>query len=176
MSDAGQTCPPHYRYRPSVFSGEPSDCAETVYVIGGLYGNVGAMHAILRMQENEARAGRRVSLVFNGDFNWFNVDSQGFRGINEAVLAHIAIQGNVEAEIGAPSDNGCGCNYPDYVDAVVVARSNAIMRKLQSIGVVSTALTMRYGIRNRRCYLYLRRRTRLCRSGTPIRSRTFGTP
>ena len=133
MSDAGRTCPPHYRYRPSAFSGEPSDCAETVYVIGGLYGNVGALHAILRMQENEARAGRRVSLVFNGDFNWFNVDSQGFRGINEAVLAHIAIQGNVEAEIGVPSDNGCGCNYPDYVDAVVVARSNAIMRKLQSI-------------------------------------------
>ncbi|MFN0302337.1 MAG: hypothetical protein ACKVQU_18540 [Burkholderiales bacterium] len=133
MSDAGQTCPPHYRYRPSVFRGEPSHCAETVYVIGGLYGNIEALHAIFRMQENEARAGRRVSLVFNGDFNWFNVDLQGFTEINAAVLAHVAIQGNVEAEIGAPSDNGCGCNYPDYVDPTVVARSNAIMRELQSI-------------------------------------------
>ncbi|MFM9882523.1 MAG: hypothetical protein ACKVQT_05805 [Burkholderiales bacterium] len=133
MSDNGQSCPPHYRYRPSVFRGEPSHCAETVYVIGGLYGNIEALHAIFRMQEDEARAGRRVSLVFNGDFNWFNVDLQGFREINAAVLAHVAIQGNVEAEIGAPSDSGCGCNYPDYVDATVVARSNAIMRELQSI-------------------------------------------
>ena len=88
---------------------------------GGLYGNGQALRTILKMQDDERRAGRPVSLVFNGDFNWFNVDARGFREINETVLQHIAIQGNVEAEIGAPSENGCGCNYPDYVDSAIVA-------------------------------------------------------
>ena len=69
--------------------------------------------------------------MFNGDFNWFNADAGSFREINEAVLEHVAIQGNVEAEIAYPSGSGCGCNYPDYVNAEYVARSNSIMMQLQ---------------------------------------------
>ncbi len=133
MTNAGQSCPPHYRYRPSAFRDEPSHVAETVYVIGGLYGNPEALRAILKLQDEELRGGRRVSLAFNGDFNWFNVDVRSFREINETVLAHLAIQGNVEAEIADPSGHGCGCNYPDYVDTAVVARSDAIMRELQAV-------------------------------------------
>ena len=127
----GQSCPVAYRYTPASFRREPSHHAETVYVIGGLYGNVQALHAILKMQEAEARTGTPVSLVFNGDYNWFNADAASFREINQAALAGVAIQGNVEAEVAEPSDAGCGCNYPDYVNAGYVAASNAIMQRLQ---------------------------------------------
>ena len=72
------------------------------------------------------------NLCFNGDFNWFDVDDAGFRAVNERVLRHDAILGNVEAELGAPDDAaGCGCAYPENVDEDVVARSNAIHARLK---------------------------------------------
>jgi hypothetical protein len=130
MSKAAPSCPIEYVYSPSTFRRPPSLIADTVYVIGGLYGNLEALHEILRMQEAEAKEGRRVELVFNGDHNWFDVDAASFREINQAALEATSIRGNVEAEIATPTD-GCGCNYPDYVNAQYVARSNAIMRRLQ---------------------------------------------
>jgi hypothetical protein len=134
MSDRpGQSCPPEYRYSPTAFRGEPTHHAETVYVVGGLYGNAEALRTILRMQEAEARRGTPVSLVFNGDHNWFDIDAESFREVNEVALAGVAIRGNVEAEIAAPTEAGCGCNYPDYVNAEYVARSNAIMGRLQTV-------------------------------------------
>jgi hypothetical protein len=127
----GQSCPVAYRYPASSFCREPAHCADTVYVIGGLYGNVHALHSILEMQQAEARAGTPIALVFNGDYNWFNASAASFTEINQAALANIAICGNVEAEIAAPTEAGCGCNYPDYVNAAYVAASNAIMQRLQ---------------------------------------------
>jgi hypothetical protein len=70
------------------------------------------------------------TLIFNGDFNWFNVDAESFTTINREVLRHIALRGNVETELAADNDAGCGCVYPDYVDDADVERSNAIMRRL----------------------------------------------
>jgi hypothetical protein len=130
-SPPGQSCPLTYRYTAASFQREPSHHADTVYVIGGLYGNVHALHAILQLQQAEARAGTSVSLVFNGDYNWFNATAASFLAINQIALANVAIQGNVEAEIAQPTDAGCGCNYPDYVNAGYVAASNAIMQRLQ---------------------------------------------
>ena len=73
-----------------------------------------------------------VTLCFNGDFNWFNVDDAGFRAINERVLRHDAILGNVEAELDSDSDAaGCGCAYPESVDQCVVERSNRIHARLK---------------------------------------------
>jgi hypothetical protein len=129
----GQSCPPHYRYRPADFRGPASLHADTVYVIGGLYGNPEALRTILSMQAEEARRGIRVALVFNGDHHWFDVDPAWFRKIDAEVLTHCAIRGNVETELAAETDAGCGCNYPDYVDAVHVARSNAIMTRLRAV-------------------------------------------
>jgi hypothetical protein len=126
----GQSCPVAYRYSPRSFSGPPSHYAETVYVIGGLYGNLEALHTILRMRDAEASRGTSVSLVFNGDHNWFNVDGPSFHEINDVALDSVAIRGNVEAELAAPTDAGCGCNYPEYVNADYVACSNAIMERL----------------------------------------------
>ncbi len=132
----GRTCPLSYRYSPSVFSRAPTLTAETLYVIGGLYGNVEALKEVLAMKEMEESQGHAATLFFNGDFNWFNVDADGFAIVNETVLKHVAIQGNVEAELTANSSlAGCGCAYPSYVCEAVVERSNRIMNRLRERAV-----------------------------------------
>jgi len=125
---AGRSCPLSYRYSPSVFHADASAQTDTLYVVGGLYGNTAALDAVLARFDAEPGNKR---LIFNGDFNWFDIDPDNFVRINEAVLAHDAIRGNVETELDAQDiDAGCGCAYPDWVDDVVVQRSNAIMGRL----------------------------------------------
>lgn len=129
MNAPGRVCPLRYRYGPEAIAQAPERFAEILYVIGGLYGNLPALDAIEAMARAEAG---RVTLCFNGDFNWFNIDDAGFRAINERVLRHDAILGNVEAELGSDSDNaGCGCAYPDQVDQGIVERSNQIHAALK---------------------------------------------
>jgi hypothetical protein len=125
----GRICPLRYRYGPRAIAAAPERPAEILYVIGGLYGNPQALAAIDAMTGAEAGP---VTLCFNGDFNWFDVDDAGFRAINERVLRHDAILGNVEAELGEGSDAaGCGCAYPESVDQGVVERSNQIHARLK---------------------------------------------
>ena len=126
----GRSCPLGYRYSPAVFRREADLHAETIYVIGGLYGNVPALEAILELAMKETV---EPTLVFNGDFNWFNVDDESFDAINRVVLQHLALRGNVETELAVDADEaGCGCAYPDYVDDADVERSNKIMRRLRT--------------------------------------------
>jgi hypothetical protein len=126
----GRTCPLRYRYGAAAIATLPEQSASTLYVIGGLYGNLPALDAIEDMVRAEPGP---VTLCFNGDFNWFNVDDAGFRAVNERVLHHGFIAGNVEAELGAHGgDTGCGCAYPDTVDDAVVERSNLIHARLQA--------------------------------------------
>ncbi|MET0218594.1 MAG: hypothetical protein ABW205_11825 [Burkholderiales bacterium] len=127
----GRACPLHYRYSPSLFREVPTEQAATVYAVGGLYGNPQALAAVLDLKREDERYGPPVTLVFNGDFNWFDVDAESFRNLNETVLAHSATLGNVEAELQGNNDVGCGCAYPDYVDDVTVERSNRIMDRLR---------------------------------------------
>ena len=125
----GRVCPVRYRYGPRAIAAAPERAAETLYVVGGLYGNLPALDAVASMAATEPGP---VTLCFNGDFNWFNVDDEGFRAINERVLRHDAILGNVEAEFGSPDEAaGCGCAYPDAVDEEVVERSNEIHASLK---------------------------------------------
>jgi len=125
----GRVCPLRYRYGPRAIATAPERQAQVLYVIGGLYGNVPALDAVEAMAAAEPGP---VRLCFNGDFNWFNVDDAGFRAINERVLRHDAILGNVEAEFGSADDAaGCGCAYPDTVDEGVVTRSNQIHAMLK---------------------------------------------
>ena len=128
----GRSCPLQYRYAPDVFARAADIHAETIYVIGGLYGNVPALSAILELADAESIP---PTLVFNGDFNWFNIDNDGFQAVNREVLRHTALRGNVETELAQPAGAegiaGCGCSYPDYVDDADVARSNTIMARLQ---------------------------------------------
>ncbi len=129
MSTPGRVCPLRYRYGPGAIAGAPERPAEILYVIGGLYGNRQALATIEAMARVEAGP---VTLCFNGDFNWFNVDDASFRAINERVLRHDALVGNVEAELDSDSDAaGCGCAYPESVDQHVVERSNQIHARLK---------------------------------------------
>jgi hypothetical protein len=129
VNSPGRVCPLRYRYGPDAIARAPERPAAILYVIGGLYGNLPALDAI------EAMAGAEhgpVTLCFNGDFNWFNVDDAGFRAVNERVLRHNAILGNVEAEFSSGSDDaGCGCAYPDHVGQSTVERSNQIHAALK---------------------------------------------
>jgi hypothetical protein len=127
----GRNCPLHYRYRPSDFAVPASICCEVLYVVGGLYGNVQALHRVIDLFERE-RGDKR--LVFNGDFHWFDVDLSAFAQIQRGVLAFDATRGNVETELAAPADDGnagCGCAYPDWVGDGVVERSNRILARLR---------------------------------------------
>ncbi len=129
MNTPGRVCPLRYRYGPGAIARAPERPAETLYVIGGLYGNLQALVTVEAMARVEPGP---VTLCFNGDFNWFNVDDDGFRAINERVLRHDAILGNVEAELDEDSDAaGCGCAYPESVDQRVVERSNWIHSRLK---------------------------------------------
>jgi hypothetical protein len=125
----GRSCPLHYRYPPASLNRAPEIRAETLYVIGGLYGNRQALPAIHALAAAESGP---VTLVFNGDFNWFNTDPASFAEINAAVLAHHALRGNVETELaGEDSATGCGCGYPDSVSDGEVARSNTMLERLR---------------------------------------------
>lgn len=125
----GRSCRLSYSYPPEALAHAPGAQAETLYVVGGLYGNVPALDEILEMAEREVA---RPTLAFNGDFNWFNIDAENFEGVNSTVLRHDASLGNVEAELLAENSlAGCGCAYPDDVDDCIVERSNAIHKRLR---------------------------------------------
>ena len=128
---AGRVCPVDYTYSPAVFARAPDLTAETLYVVGGLYGNLAALTAI----ETLAAAERvRPAIVFNGDFHWFDAEPNWFTAIEHGVAPHRALRGNVETEIARAADvgAGCGCAYPDAVDEDFVLRSNAILSQLRA--------------------------------------------
>ena len=124
----GRSCPLSYRYDPSTVFRKVDLHVDTLWVAGGLYGNPFALQALLELYDAEPGS---KALVFNGDFNWFNVDAAGFAAINETVLRHRALRGNVETELADASGGAdCGCGYPDTVGDAEVARSNAILARL----------------------------------------------
>lgn len=136
MNEPGRTCPLDYGTSAAALD-RPADLqADTLYIIGGLYGNTAALAAVERQAARERTdAGLpEPRLVFNGDFNWFNADPVAFLCINRKVLQHTAMQGNVEAELADPGpETDCGCAYPEWISDAVVARSNAIMGHLQEV-------------------------------------------
>lgn len=130
MGGAGRSCPLHYRYGAAALGRAPRREVDTLYVVGGLYGNPVALDALEALLALEPAP---CVVCFNGDFNWFNVDAAGFADINRRVLAHEAILGNVEAELLPDADeDGCGCGYPATVDDATVQRSNAIHARLKA--------------------------------------------
>ena len=153
MNAAGRICPSRYRYGAGAIAIAPERTVETLYVIGGLYGNLQALATVEAMARAESAP---VTLCFNGDFNWFNIDDAGFRAMNTRVLRHHAILGNVEAELCESSDAaGCGCAYPNSVDQDFVERSNQIHAQLKRTaarhpdllrGLASLGMVARYRI------------------------------
>lgn len=141
MTQPGRSCPLHYRYEPQVLDRQAEISTAILYVIGGLYGNAPALAAIERLKHAEPGP---VTLVFNGDFNWFNVDAASFSEINTRVLMHHALRGNVETEIADDDDSaGCGCGYPDSVGDDEVSRSNMILARLRKSARTQPAVRAR---------------------------------
>lgn len=157
MLQEGRNCPLAYRYAPADLCRQVGESpADVLYVIGGLYGNVLALDEIERMAHAEEAEGRRVQLVFNGDFNWFNASDELFREVNERVLRHTVSLGNVEYELANPSPGaGCGCAYPEFVDQGVVERSNRIIERLQGVAAAHPDIQSRLGDLPRyRCLIF----------------------
>lgn len=131
MTSPGRSCPVGYGYAPRVFAREPEVVADTLYVIGGLYGNGFALDAIDRMATREGRSPTRI---FNGDFHWVDADAQLFTSVQRRVLAHVALRGNVETELASEQGSaGCGCAYPERVPDDEVERSNRILARLRAV-------------------------------------------
>ena len=130
MLEPGRFCPADYRYSPASFARAPDFAADTLYVVGGLYGNVRALDAIEELASCEVGP---LDIVFNGDFHWFDATSERFAEVSRRVFAHRALRGNVETELARADDAGagCGCAYPDVVDGGTVERSNQIFIRLR---------------------------------------------
>lgn len=125
----GRSCPIAYRYAPSVFRGAADWHCDTLFVVGGLYGNPFALQALL---DRVGREPGPVQIVFNGDFHWFDIDPSAFDRLDRAVQSQGALRGNVETELASASDQaGCGCGYPEWVSDAEVARSNTIIERLR---------------------------------------------
>ena len=126
----GRSCPASYRYAPGALAAPAELRADTLWIAGGLYGNVPALECLL---EGFAAEPGHKALVFNGDFHWFDMDPLAFSVINETALLFHATRGNVETELATPSgDAGCGCAYPPWVDDHTVERSNGIIERLRA--------------------------------------------
>lgn len=125
----GRICPAGYGYCATVFDRPPEIVADTLYVVGGLYGNEAALDALEALLAREPGPAR---VVFNGDFHWFDLDPATFARIDDRVAGHGALAGNVETELAADDDGaGCGCAYPADVDEATVLRSNRILARLR---------------------------------------------
>ena len=135
---AGRICPADYRYPVSTLNRAPDFSADVLYVVGGLYGNFAALGEIARLA---ARERGPVSIVFNGDYHWFDAEPHWFTEIERGVARHHTIRGNVETEIARAADigAGCGCAYPDEVDQGIVTRSNDILAELREVVAPETA-------------------------------------
>ncbi len=141
---AGRMCPRDYRYPPSVFA-RPADIeAQTLYVVGGLYGNLAALDAVERLAAQERAP---VTVVFNGDHHWFDAEPEWFSEIEARVAPYTAMRGNVETEIARAHDidAGCGCAYPASVGEDIVRRSNEILGELRTAAAALPGTAARLG-------------------------------
>ncbi len=127
----GRVCPRDYLTDPAAFARAPDLAADTLYVIGGLYGNNFALDAIEALAAAEPVP---PTLVFNGDAHWFDAEPEIFPQLDARLAPYPAIAGNVEFELARESDAGagCGCAYPLDVDDGVVERSNTILARLKA--------------------------------------------
>jgi len=125
----GRSCPFAYRYGAGALAAPAQLRADTLWVVGGLYGNSCALQRVLA--DFDAEPGDK-KLVFNGDFHWFDVDPEEFAAIERGVSAHEATRGNIEAELARPAQGaGCGCAYPEWVGDETVEHSNRIIERLR---------------------------------------------
>ena len=129
-------CPLHYRLGARALRRAPRIRCDTLYAVGGLYGNSFALSSLLERANRETL---RTQIVFNGDFNFLNCTPAWWRQINSEIrhgavcgVPHVATLGNVEAEASTEHYTGCGCGYPSYTSPGVADRSDQIVRELHA--------------------------------------------
>jgi len=134
MSAPGRINPQDYSYDPSCFDRRPDWAAEVLYVVGGLYGNLAALDALDALLAAETAP---TTVVFNGDFHWFDAQPGWFLEVEERLRSYHRTRGNVETELARRDDvgAGCGCAYPPSVDDDTVRRSNLILEALRATAV-----------------------------------------
>ena len=135
------SCPLSYRLGARALRAAQTVQCQTLYAVGGLYGN---MHALSAIRERAAQELTPPTLIFNGDFNFFNCEPSWWHDLNRDIMRsprHIATAGNVEVESSAiaPSGLGCGCGYPAYVSTGVVERSDRIVAALRDAAAAAAA-------------------------------------
>mmetsp|Transcript_9836 Transcript_9836/g.12329 ORF Transcript_9836/g.12329 Transcript_9836/m.12329 type:complete len:354 (+) Transcript_9836:3-1064(+) len=131
-------------YRTEISSYKTADISSTkiLYAVGGLYGNVLALEKLNSLVRRDVDKYHDVTVVFNGDFNFFNIDKASWIKINSEIQQKfglrtgakvIATKGNIEHEVASREFSGCGCAYPDDVDPKVSLRAGAIVDQLREI-------------------------------------------
>jgi hypothetical protein len=123
--NAGRICPTDYRIEADAFLSGPELSCDTLFVVGGLYGNRFALDALEQLIAAEMGT---IHVVLNGDIHWFDCLPEDFSEIERRITPYQALVGNVEFELRRTDDIGvgCGCAYPDNVSDAVVDRSNCI--------------------------------------------------
>lgn len=122
-------CPLSYRLGAAALGRAPVVRASVLYAVGGLYGNVEALSYIRQRAAQESAA---PTVVFNGDFNFFNAEPSWWRLVNSTIRRdYVAMAGNCEVEATYFSSSGCGCGYPAYTSRGIVERSDRIVGRLR---------------------------------------------
>lgn len=132
MNKPGRSCPLDYSIEKNFFLKKENEIScDTIYVVGGLYGNYQALSEIINLSLKEKE---NTTIIFNGDIHWFDKNLNDFKNIEKEVINHIPLLGNVEAELIRKKDIniGCGCSYPSCVDDDSVNRSNEIHRLMKN--------------------------------------------
>ena len=140
-------CPLHYRLGARALRRAPRIRCDTLYAVGGLYGNSFALSSLLERANRETL---RTQIVFNGDFNFLNCTPAWWRQINSEIrhgavrgVPHVATLGNVEAEAATEHYTGCGCGYPSYTSPGVADRSDQIVRELHACAHAGACVRVR---------------------------------
>jgi len=130
-------CPVDYHYCPADFDRPAERHVDVLYIAGGLYGNVEAIKAIESLADQEPS---KPHIIFNGDFHFFDAESEWFAEVERRISTQDAIRGNVETEISRAEDigTGCGCAYPASVSDEVVRVSNEIIACLHEVAASIT--------------------------------------
>lgn len=142
-------CAPEYASSASALADARGDVStDVLYVVGGLYGNGAALTTLAAALRKEAATlascGGTLAVCFNGDFNFLNASEAAWVDVNARVrgfgaaagIASVATAGNVEHEVARDFRTvveaaGCGCAYPEAVDAAFAARAGEIVRRLR---------------------------------------------
>ncbi|MEI0560020.1 hypothetical protein R4L22_00380 [Brachyspira pilosicoli] len=127
-----EICPSDYALDKDSFKKVININNSTLYIVGGLYGNIESLKEINKMIENEKD--KDILLIFNGDMHWFDKSADDFKKIEDMSENSQKLLGNVEKELFREGDyNGCGCSYPSYVSDDIVNRSNIIHKELKKV-------------------------------------------